>query len=771
MSARNLQRLAVLFVCSTGLVNADFAYGEPGADPHASAAEHSADPTALSGDAFEDMLLSQSALETESAAHEPAQPVVSETKSGSTSQWFSGQDETTSNQAPSNQSIGAEFSEEPTVNVGSFGMIDLHVKDLDVTKVLQLLSIQAQRNVIATKNVNGSISADLYQVNFYDAMDAILHPNGYGYEEKGNFIYVYTSEELERIVAAREKPVTKVFRLNYLTAGDASTYVSPLLSGSGTISVSAEAAPGFQPSISGAGEKTNALGDILVIRDFKENVEEMSAVLEQLDVRPKQVMVEATILEARLDEDNALGVDINAIINFDFDAFTSPISGVVDDIIAGNGPTPGADNGTAIQTTVGGTKAGASGVKIGFLGNDVNVFIRALDQVTDTTVIAKPKLLALNRMPADLLVGQRLGYISTQQSETTTTQTVEFLEVGTQLSFRAFIGDDDFIRLELRPSVSDGSTQLVGGFVIPTETTNEMTTNVIVRSGQTVVLGGLFKEKTDIARSQVPFLGDIPILGAGFRGQDDEFDRTEVIFLIKPTIVKDEALTRIGDRAMESTELIGMGAKEKMLPWSRTRQTTGYLHRALAHMKDGRKDQALWNVNMALELDPLFVDAIRLKQELTGKQFHVHDGSMLEDAINRMVIDQIGDAAHDSHENAAHEEALHEQALHEEEASHESEADKVEPVVKHDAVKASQPAPDHQPPSHTKQATAAPAAHGPSTPTATQSAPNKQHPATQTTAKPAEPIWIELEDADKPVTVGEVLEALQSAEVPTDPHH
>ena len=95
---------------------------------------------------------------------------------------------------------------ESAVEMDSFGKIDLAVKDLEIAKVLQLLSIQSQKNIVTSRNVSGTVSADLYGVSFHDALDAILSPNGFGYEEKGNFIYVYTAQELEERQQAARQP-------------------------------------------------------------------------------------------------------------------------------------------------------------------------------------------------------------------------------------------------------------------------------------------------------------------------------------------------------------------------------------------------------------------------------------------------------------------------------------------------------------------------------------------------------------------------------------
>ena len=536
-----------------------------------------------------------------------------------------------------------------SVNVGSFGLIDIHVQDLELSQVLKLLSIESQRNIIVSRNVSGRISADLYQVDFYEALDAILQANGFGFRERGNFIYVYTIDELQQILKDERQHVTRVFRLNYLTAKNASDYIALALSTSGTTAISSDIVPSFHASDGDVGANTNGLGEILVVRDYSENVEEISKILKELDVRPKQVRVEATILQAKLDENNAFGIDISALINFSFGAFSDPL-GVVDDLIGG---TSNSETGFGGQSTVGQTDSNHSGVKIGILGSNVSAFIKALDEVTDVTVLAKPSILAINRMKADILVGERLGYISTTASETSTTQTVEFLDVGTKLSFRAFINDDGYIRLELKPSASDGSTALVGGMVIPNEVTSELTSNVRVRSGQTIVLGGLFKESTKVVRRQMPFVGALPVVGEAFRGQDDEVDRDEIIFLITTTVVKDEEMWSEGASITNGIERARIGANQGLLPFSRTKMVAAHMREALDYYREGRNDKALWKVNTALRLDRTIVEGLRLKELLMRQSGYWPSHSILEDAIDTTIQQRIDHDEKEFDENEA----------------------------------------------------------------------------------------------------------------------
>ncbi len=526
-----------------------------------------------------------------------------------------------------------------TVNVSNFGQIDLHVKDLDLTKVLQLLSIQSEKNIIASRNVAGSVSADLYGVDFYDALDAILHPNGFGYEEQGQFIYVYTADELKTRKEAERQTVYKVVRLSYLAGADAATFVQPLLSSNGSVAVSADAEQGFQPSVSDGGANSFAHSDTLLINDYPENVDRIVDVLKQIDVRPKQVLIEATILQTSLTEANAFGVDFSIFADLDVLDFTTPL-GAFDQFLSN---TPRADSGQVISSSPGNVANGSATMKLGVINDNVAVFIRALDQVTDTNVIARPRMLVLNRQKADLLIGEKLGYISTNASETSTTQTVEFLDVGTQLTVRPFIGEDDFIRLELRPSISDGATQVVQNLVIPNTTTAELTTNVMLRSGQTAVLGGLFKEDNTVDKKQVPGVGDVPIIKNAFKGQDDTVTRSEVIFLIKPTVMKDKYLAEMGDDAAEGITQSRIGIRDGLLPWSRTKMVSWQMRQAHEAMEAGDNDKAKWHADMALYLDPTVVEAREMREDISGNAGYDQRFSILDEVVGETLKKQAKD--------------------------------------------------------------------------------------------------------------------------------
>ncbi|HEV8378543.1 MAG TPA: secretin and TonB N-terminal domain-containing protein, partial [Tepidisphaeraceae bacterium] len=210
----------------------------------------------------------------------------------------------------------------PQVNVSDAGTVEIHVNEANLVEVLRMLSLQSQKNIIASKDVRGTVTANLYNVTIKEALDAILKSNGFGYREKGNFIYVYTSKELADIEKGERQTKTEVFRLHYSPAANVMNIIKPMLSTEGQVSFTAAAQKGIESGAKDAGGDAVASEDMLVIRDYPENLDRVRAALKDIDKRPQQILLEATILSARLTEDNALGVDFNILGGVDLNAIT-----------------------------------------------------------------------------------------------------------------------------------------------------------------------------------------------------------------------------------------------------------------------------------------------------------------------------------------------------------------------------------------------------------------------------------------------------------------
>lgn len=549
---------------------------------------------------------------------------------------------------------------ESAMHVSPDGTFELHMQSLDLRGVLRQLSDQSRRNIIVSEKVKGTVTVDMYGVTFEEALQAVLHAAGMVAVEKGKFLYVYTAEEFAAL-KVEQKTEIRVFPLCYLTAEDAKALVEKLLSREGSISTTPKPGEGIVPSKEQTGGKGHASDEIIIVRDTPEVLDRVTKVLKSVDVRPRQVLVEATILAAELNEDNFLGVDLQYLGGVDFQTF-----GMVSDLTGITAYTPppltvgvpvgGVKDFNKTQGRVGTSFGGnrpadmANPMTIGVISNNIAMFIQALEQVTDVTVLANPKLLVVNKQRGEMLTGQQRGYITTTVTETSAVQTVEFLETGTRLVVRPFIGEDGFIRMEIHPEDSTGTVAQVGGEngpVLPNKTTTEVTSNVMVRDGKTVVIGGLFREQTDRDRSQVPWFGNLPWVGPMFRSSTDRVHRQEVIILITPHIINEPSAEAVGEQAKLNAERYRIGARLGLPVYSNSRLADSNMASAKQALAEGKLNDANWYCDLALSMEPHRPDAIALKEQLTHKALWAGQEGHLTTRylVMKMIMAEMGKPA------------------------------------------------------------------------------------------------------------------------------
>ncbi|MBI4580996.1 MAG: hypothetical protein HY718_14915, partial [Planctomycetes bacterium] len=240
----------------------------------------------------------------------------------------------------------ATSTTQPAVVRMSDDHVELHVVDTPLTTVLRMLSTEGRRNIIASGAVQGTVTADLFDVSFREAMDAILTPNGCGFVQRGNFIHVYTFKELAEQQAAADghRLTVRLFHLNYVSTQDIEPMIRPLLSADGKIATMPEpgktASSGTGGGSSGGGSSegggSTQLGqgnllsrpDAIIVSDYPDRLAAIEKVIRELDVRPRQVLVEATILRATLGENTTLGIDFNVLGGVNFEELTAVSPGV-----------------------------------------------------------------------------------------------------------------------------------------------------------------------------------------------------------------------------------------------------------------------------------------------------------------------------------------------------------------------------------------------------------------------------------------------------------
>ncbi len=510
-----------------------------------------------------------------------------------------------------------------------------------IRDALRVLGARFKMNIVPSSNVDGPLTVtSLYDVTFKQALDSVLG-YGYKYDIEGNFIKVYTAEEYKKIKEDPDRMIYKVFTLYYISAAEAMELIKPVLSGAGSIQGSSppETTVSTGESISAGigGGDTMALNDTIVIKDYPENIVEAEKMLKQLDARPKQVLIEATILSATLTEGMQLGVDLNLLAGVSLDGTSSTAQIGTTDSLLTTATTPisqiaGGVIGTPIETFGFAANVG-SGLRIGVTTGNVAAFITALESVTDTTILANPKILAVNKQLGQVYIGTKIGYISqTTQTQTSTTQQVEFLDTGTKLSFRPYIGDDGYIRMDIHPKDSSGTLKAND---IPDEFSTELATNVIVKDGQTIVIGGLFRDVVVTSRSQIPLLGDLPLIGGLFRGTNDSTTRQEVIVLLTPHIIKEPEETN-SDARVDDVRRKRFGAREELQWAGRARLVEDRYAEAARYYVEGDTAAAMKELAFVLELRPSYLEAIRLKERIIAETTPDE-----VDMIERIMLDNI----------------------------------------------------------------------------------------------------------------------------------
>ncbi len=525
-------------------------------------------------------------------------------------------------------------------------MIEFYsVTDQPVGDFLQQMAGLLGKNVLPSKDVKGTISASLSNVSPRELLDAVLHQNGLAYREKGNFIYVYTAEELMKIEKSERVMVSQVFRLNYCTSDVAQDMIKPVLSGDGQIAIVKDKEFQISGDTKTVEHTGNTAGEMIVINDYPEVMDKVKMVIKELDSRPQQILIEATILAAKLNDNNALGIDFTLLGGVDFQSLTAAGSNtsqalngqIIDNATAGGVVDKGYNaTGTRVKDT---TRQG--GLNVGLVYDNVAVFINALETVTDATVLANPKVLSLNRQPGIVIVGRKDGYLTTTTTQTSTLQTVEYLETGTRLIFKPFIANDGYVRMIIHPEDSTGSVTLKGQNALPSKQTTEITTNVLVKDGHTIVIGGLFRENNVVNRSQVPLLGDIPFAGALFRDQSDQLERQEVIILLTPHIIKNETEYSEASKAQqERADKMLIGSRKGMMCWSRDRMAEMSYDKAKTELsqKYPDREKAMWYLDCATSLRPVFPEAYAMKEAVSSQEIAAADQSSIRYFVQRQVM-------------------------------------------------------------------------------------------------------------------------------------
>ncbi len=474
--------------------------------------------------------------------------------------------------------------------------LTINIQNTDIRAVLEMISRETGLNIIASRKVTGSVTANLNNVDLETALAAILKSTGFAAAREGNILYIGEPGDLQLMNQSQDRVNTRIYRPNYVKAADLQALFTPLISTDGKITVSSPAMIDIPADQNKTGGNGFAGIDTVIVRDYETILIQLDEIFAEVDTKPKQVAIEAMILSVQLSDSFKFGVNFTGLRDSN-NAM----------LVSGTPPSG-----------LGGVSVTDGGLHFGFLDASVGLFIDCLEKIGDTNVIASPRLTCLNKQRAEIQIGQELGYVSTTVTESASTQTINFLSVGTLLRIRPYIGSDGLIRLEVHPELSTGSVEVQQGLSLPQKSVTQVTTNVLCPDGCTVVIGGLIREDLTTNTNQLPYFGDLPYVGWLFRQKNQGIDRNEIIVLITPRIVSEPFMCKEGMKYGNDFTQRQSVYFDKMSPLGKRSLALHHLRLARAAYNAGDQLTAMKQVNVAIHYDPLNRDSIVLRNDIVA---------------------------------------------------------------------------------------------------------------------------------------------------------
>jgi type IV pilus assembly protein PilQ len=429
--------------------------------------------------------------------------------------------------------------------------LTLNFQDIETRAVLQLLADASGQNIVVSDSVTGNVTLRLQNVPWDQALDIVLRTKGLDKRRHDNVIIVAPSDELasrEKAELASKKDILELtplrseyLQVNYAKASDMAVLIKSsgrsLLSPRGNVAVD---------------DRTNTL----LLQDTAERLGDIRRLVATLDIPVRQVLIESRIVIVNDDFQRELG----AILGFTgitkngahgLVTTTGNVAGTdqilgsgLANVNAGNGPFP-------VSVPTGATAANrynvnlpasspAGSIALGVLGADylVDLELSAAQTETRAEIISSPRVITANQKEATIEQGVEIPY---QESASSGATSIQFKKAVLSLKVTPQITPDNRIILSL--DVKDDSVGTVvvasGGINVPSIDTREISTQVLVNDGQTVVLGGILATTHRTDETKVPFLGDVPILGNLFKTSKKTNDKDELLIFVTPKILRE----------------------------------------------------------------------------------------------------------------------------------------------------------------------------------------------------------------------------------------
>ena len=422
-------------------------------------------------------------------------------------------------------------------------IVSLNLNSVDFKDAMKLLADIGNINILVGDEVSGTINAEIQYVTWEVAFKTLLDMKtlGHDIDAKNRIIRVHTPEKLSsqedykslraevlkkktQSILEAEPMITNIFRLYYLSPEQAKITLEDLYSTQG------EAGASTMSDLKITVEKTTRS---IIVRGHEPDLDVIDQVIQKIDVKTKQVLIEAFIVEATSDFQKALGARIGAMTEKSTTDTSTVISGVTEGGNAATtaaGITLGAAAGTLTDNSITGGTSGI-GILKQMSTSALKLEIEALQSLGKTNIISSPSIFTLNNHEAKVTQGTQIAYQSSADGVTTT----EFKEAALALTVTPSIIGDGHVLLDIQ--VNNDSPVEVAGSDEPGIKTNEITTKLLVEDGDIVVIGGIKIHNTSNTRTKTPGLGDVPVVGNLFKGKTQKNKLEEMLIFLSPRVL------------------------------------------------------------------------------------------------------------------------------------------------------------------------------------------------------------------------------------------
>ncbi|SIS43755.1 type IV pilus secretin PilQ [Neptunomonas antarctica] len=395
--------------------------------------------------------------------------------------------------------------------------IDLNFQNVSVRSVLQILAEVAQLNLVVDDAVGGEITLRLKHVPWDQALDIVMKTRGLDKRQVGNVLLIAPAEDIaerERIELESQKQVeelsplkTDYIQVDYRKASEMKSriYEAKLVSERGFIV---------------ADDQTN----VLMVRETATQLEEIRRTLRKFDTEVAQIMVEARLVTASTDFSRELGITWG--FGREGNKFTIGGAGATGTNLLASGVSP-------LNVDLG--VAGNSAIRIGYATSDflISSELSALQSEGKAEIISQPKIITTNGKAARIQSGQQIPYQTVEDGEVK----IEFKDVVLSLDVTPQLNPGDRITLDLKITQdSIGGVATNGEIII---NNNELETSVVVKDGETIVLGGVYSNEVSDDVDKTPFFGDLPGIGALFRQTRVNDKKVELLIFITPKLIRE----------------------------------------------------------------------------------------------------------------------------------------------------------------------------------------------------------------------------------------